>query len=168
VRTDGTALAHGDAAMERAGAALAGVRATAGFEGQAAIELELAADGVDDRDAYTLPLREGIPAVIDWELLLRAVLHDRERGLPASTMAARFHNALAQVAEEIAVRVGLSRVVLSGGCFQNRRLTRSVRERLVARGFEVYLPERFPPNDGGLSLGQAYVAALGRKACRCV
>jgi hydrogenase maturation protein HypF len=149
-------------------AALAGVRATAGFEGQAAMELELVADGVDERDAYTLPLREGEPAVIDWELLLRAVLNDRERGLPASAMSARFHNALAQVAEDIAVRVGLPRVVLSGGCFQNLRLTRSVRQRLVARGIEVYLPKRFPPNDGGLSLGQAYVAAVKKAACRCV
>jgi hydrogenase maturation protein HypF len=75
-------------------------------------------------------------------------------------MAARFHNALVDLAEGIAERAGLSRVVLSGGCFQNARLLASVSERLRARGFEVYAPRLVPPNDGGLSLGQLYVAAL--------
>lgn len=148
-------------------AALAGIRSTAGFEGQAAMELEFAADGLDENTAYPLPLRAGQLAVADWEPLLRAVLRDRERGLPPGTLSARFHNALAHLAEEIAVRAGIARVVLSGGCFQNLRLARSVSQRLAARGFEVYLPARFPPNDGGLSLGQAYVAALQGKEGRC-
>lgn len=144
-------------------AALSGIRTGAGFEGQAAMELEFAAEGVDDRTAYPLPLGEGTPAIADWEPLLGAVLFDRDRGLMPSVISARFHNALAELAVTIAVRAGVRRVVLSGGCFQNLRLTRAVHGRLVARGFQVYLPERFPPNDGGLSLGQAYVAALRRK-----
>jgi hydrogenase maturation protein HypF len=74
-------------------------------------------------------------------------------------MASRFHAALARLAEEIAVRVGLPRVVLSGGCFQNLRLLRDTQARLRARGFEVWTPRQYPPNDGGLSLGQLAVAA---------
>lgn len=148
-------------------AALAGVRDRAGFEGQAAMELEFAADGVDDRTAYPLPLGDGSPAVADWEPLLRAVLFDVERGLGPAVISARFHNALADFAESIAQRAGIPRVVLSGGCFQNLRLTRAIHHRLAARGFEVYLPERFPPNDGGLSLGQAHVAAVRRKEGQC-
>lgn len=148
-------------------AALAGVRHRAGFEGQAAMELEFAADGVDDGAAYPLPLRDGRPAVADWEPLLLAVLADVERGLGPAVISARFHNALVDLADDLARRAGIPRVVLSGGCFQNLRLMRAVHARLVARGFEVYLPERFPPNDGGLSLGQAYVAALRERRPRC-
>lgn len=160
-------------------AALAGVRAMASFEAQAAMELEFAADAADCADgatergaskltAYPLPLGEGTPAVADWGPLLRAVLADRDRGAAPGLISARFHCALAQLAEAIATRAGLPRVVLTGGCFQNQRLTRSVHQRLTARGFEVYLPARFPPNDGGLSLGQAYVAALRRREGTCV
>lgn len=148
-------------------AALAGVAHRAGFEGQAAMELEFAADGVadgvDDRTAYPLPLGQGVPAVADWEPLIRAVLLDVERGRPPAAISAQFHNALVDLAEAIALRAGIPRVALSGGCFVNLRLSRGIYHRLVARGFEVYLPERFPPNDGGLSLGQAYVAGLRTK-----
>lgn len=144
-------------------ASLTGVRGHAGFEGQAAMELEFAAADVDDPTAYPITLGSGEPAVADWEPLVRAVLSDRKRGLPPGRISARFHNALAALAGEIAQRVGLARVVLSGGCFQNLRLSRAVRERLVSMGFEVYMPQLYPPNDGGLSLGQVLVAALRGK-----
>jgi hydrogenase maturation protein HypF len=144
-------------------AALTGIRARAGFEGQAAMALEFAADNVHDAAAYPFPLDDGEPARADWEPLVRAVLSDCRRGTPRACISARFHNAVAGLAGDIAARVGLPRVVLSGGCFQNLRLARTVHARLVERGFEVYAPARYPPNDGGLSLGQAWVAAQGRK-----
>jgi hydrogenase maturation protein HypF len=141
-------------------AALSGVRVEAGFEGQAAMALEFAAGaGEASEDAYPLPLQEGEPAVADWEPLVRALLADRARGVPAALVAARFHTALAGLAESIALRVGLPRVVLSGGCFQNLRLLREAQARLRSRGFEVWSPRQYPPNDGGLSLGQVAVAA---------
>ena len=140
-------------------AALTSVRERAGYEGQAAMELEFAADGVTDRTAYPFPLRDGEPAVADWEPLIRALLHDRARGLATQVMSARFHNALVDLAAAIATRAGVSQVVLAGGCFQNIRLIEAVREGLRARGFAVYTPRMYPPNDGGLSLGQLYVAA---------
>lgn len=144
-------------------ACLAGVRDQVGFEGQAAMELEFAADGIDDDGAYPLPVGSGEPAVADWEPLIRAVLEDRSNGVAAGRISARLHNALAAFAEEVAARVGLPRVVLSGGCFQNMRLTQAVRTRLIARGFEVFMPLRYPPNDGGISLGQLWVAAHAQK-----
>jgi hydrogenase maturation protein HypF len=140
-------------------AALAGLRAVAGFEGQAAIELEHAADGVASDGAYTLPLGSGVPAVVDWEPLVVAVLRDLERGVPVSVVAARFHAALVDLAEAIAVHAGLARVALTGGCFQNLRLARTVRARLAARGFAVLAPRLYPPNDGAIALGQVIVAA---------
>jgi hydrogenase maturation protein HypF len=153
-------------------AALAGVCAVSDFEGQAAMALEFAADAADPAHtdatdatgAYPLPLLAGEPAVADWEPLLQGVLADRARGVSAGVIGARFHNALAQLAEDIALRVGVAQVALSGGCFANLRLTRLVSQRLAARGFKVHLPARFPPNDGGLSLGQAYVVAQARVA----
>jgi hydrogenase maturation protein HypF len=147
-----------------AAAALTTVRTRPGYEGQAAMELEMAAERSSDLGAYPIAIREGEPTVADWEPLVRALLEDRARGTSPSTMAARFHGTLVDLAEGIAERAGLARVVLSGGCFQNARLLASVSERLQARGFEVYTPRSFPPNDGGLSLGQLYVAALRRGA----
>ncbi len=139
-------------------AALTGVRREVGFEGQAAMELEFAAERVDDEGAYPFPLRPGDPAIADWEPLVRALLRERHAGVPAELMAARFHNALAALAEAIACRAGLEHVALTGGCFQNGHLVSAVYARLAARGFDVHLPCAYPPNDGGISLGQALVA----------
>jgi hydrogenase maturation protein HypF len=140
-------------------AALTGVRAAPGYEGQAAMELEFAADAEEDAAPYPFPLGPGTPALADWEPLVRALLADRARGVAAGMMAARFHAALACLAEAIAVRAALPAVVLGGGCFQNLRLTRAVHARLRARGFDVYLPRYYPPNDGAIALGQVLVAA---------
>jgi hydrogenase maturation protein HypF len=141
-------------------AAITRVRERAGYEGQAAMELEFALDGATDCGAYRIALGDGVPAIADWEPLLHALLFDSARGLAASVMSARFHNALVDLAEEMALRAGMHRVVLSGGCFQNVRLVEAVLERLRARRFEVFTSRLYPPNDGGLSLGQLYVAAL--------
>jgi hydrogenase maturation protein HypF len=147
-------------------AALVGLRARAGYEGQAAMELEWAADAAGaEAGAYELPLTDaagdgdGAAAVGDWEPLVLAILDDRARGVPPGVIAARFHGALVEYARACARRAGLPRVVLSGGCFQNARLSRLVRAALEDDGFEVLAPRRYPPNDGAVSLGQALVAA---------
>ncbi|WP_438014939.1 carbamoyltransferase HypF [Sorangium sp. So ce315] len=143
-------------------AALAGLRGVASFEGQAAMELESLAEAAGEQAGYPLPVRAGAPgepAVIDAGPLIDAVLGDRRDGAPPGVIAARFHAALVDVAEALAAASGLGRVVLSGGCFQNALLAASIRERLAARGVEVYTPRLYPPGDGGLSLGQVFVAA---------
>ena len=124
--------------------------------------LEALADP-SERGAYPFPLgpasRDGEPALLDWEPLLLALLEDDARGVEASLRSARFHNALVDGIAAVARHAGSPRVALSGGCFQNRFLVERTRERLAADGFEVLTHRLIPPNDGGIALGQAMVAA---------
>jgi hydrogenase maturation protein HypF len=141
-------------------AALLDVRRRPGYEGAAAVALEVAANAAeaagDPLGSYPLPLSHG---VLDFAPLLRALAADRAAGVPTYVCAARCHETLAAAAVEIVRSLGLPRVLLGGGCFQNRRLAAGARAHLEAAGFEVFAPRRLPANDGGLSLGQAAVAA---------
>lgn len=145
--------------------ALAGGPMASSFEGQAAMHLEFAAAGTgDDALAYPLPLRvpenEGGPWTSDIAPLVEAVLADREEGRPIAWISARFHAALAALALEIVKRFGENLpVVLSGGCFQNVRLLCAIDKSLREEGFQVFGARYFPANDGGISLGQGYIAA---------
>jgi len=155
-------------------AALCGLRAENRYEGQAAIELEAAAWD-DERAAYELPVAGGVPAargadgppvaggVLDARVIIRAVRDDLAAGVAVGAVAARFHRGLALAvaawcAETAAAR-GLDTVVLSGGVFQNRRLLEATAAQLDRLGLRVLVPERLPPNDGGIAYGQAAVAA---------
>lgn len=143
-------------------AALLGIRRAPGYEAASAMQLEAAAAGVRDAAPYPFPLvrgSAGAPAELDFAPLLRAIADDRAAGAPVERCAGRFHETLAAAAEALVVDAGHQDVVLSGGCFQNRRLAGRVRGRLEAAGFAVYTPHQLPANDGGLSLGQAAVAA---------
>jgi hydrogenase maturation protein HypF len=144
-------------------AALSGVRTQPGYEGQAAQLLELAAEPQREAAGYPIAVLDTDPATLDPEPLVHAILEDVRRGRGASVISARFHAALVDAAVAVATRVGLERVVLSGGCFQNLRLSVSMRRRLEACGHAVFTPRLFPANDGGISLGQALVAMLRRE-----
>jgi hydrogenase maturation protein HypF len=141
-------------------AALAGTRHVNQYEGQAAMELEARVDE-SEQAAYPLPLAH---AAAVWEPgpLIRAVTKDVRRGARPGTIAARFHNALTSAVVEgcrgLREKEGLATVVLSGGCFQNRRLLTRTRTGLEREGFRVLTHRRVPPNDGGISLGQAAIA----------
>ncbi len=143
--------------------ALVGLCQRTRFEGQAAMELEFAADKASTNERYPFLFSVGKnegdhdPAlVIDWEPMIRAVLSDVATDSVRSTIAAKFHNTLAELIVETAARVGEQRVVLSGGCFQNRYLSERVISRLEAEGFHPYWHQRVPPNDGGIALGQIF------------
>ncbi|NIR44752.1 MAG: carbamoyltransferase HypF [Gemmatimonadetes bacterium] len=143
-------------------AALLDVRREAVYEGQAAVELEAVADPrVDEIYPYDI-LRRGEGWIIDPAATLRALWCEHRAGRPLSTTAAAFHNTVASftaaVCERIRERHDLERVALSGGCFQNALLTARLVETLEATGFEVLTHRAVPPNDGGLSLGQAVAA----------
>ncbi|MFN2388168.1 MAG: carbamoyltransferase HypF [Actinomycetota bacterium] len=141
-----------------AAAALCGLRHTAGYEGQAAAELEQAADPGSDL-AYPCPVTDG---EIDGVALIGALAEDLVSGRAVPEAAAGFHNGLARalfdVSENLRGQEGLGTVALSGGTWQNLFLLERVRAGLEARGFEVLIHHRVPPNDGGISLGQAVVA----------
>jgi hydrogenase maturation protein HypF len=139
--------------------ALCGVRAAVNYEGQAAAELEGVADR-SERGAYPLPLVEGDGLLLDARETVLAVTRDSDPAL----VSARFHNAVAAAAAEACARVagahGLDTVVLSGGVFQNRLLLERTAAGLERDGLRVLVPRRLPPNDGGISYGQAAVAAV--------
>lgn len=146
-------------------ASLAGIRDRSGYEGHGAVELEMhAAQGQGVEQPYPLRVEgNGPPLQLDASHLVRAVVADVRAGVPAPVIAARFHAAVAAAAAatlgHLREETGVDRVVLSGGVFQNVTLLELLVPRLREAGFAVYLPRAVPPNDGGLCVGQAAVAA---------
>ncbi len=148
-------------------AALAGGRRLVNYEAQAAIELEMAMSDASGDEVYPLDLRlEGNNWIIDTKPLFHAIIKDLIHDAPLSVVSRRFHNGLVegfvQLAGLLRRKTALNRVCLSGGTFQNLRLLKSLSSRLQTAGFEVFTHSEVPAGDGGLSLGQALVAA-----CRC-
>jgi len=145
-------------------AALLGLRLQTQFEGQAAMELEWAMRGAATDESYPFRIepQNGI-LVIDWRPVIDALLWDITNATPLEAMAARFHNALTEMIVAIAERVGERTIVLSGGCFQNRYLTKRTVQRLTQTGYTPYWHQRVPPNDGGIALGQILAAARAKE-----
>jgi hydrogenase maturation protein HypF len=149
-------------------ASLTGLCHQASFEGQAAMAVQFAAEQEAEKDGmrvegYPMDVMPGHDSgakwLLDWRPMINAMLDDLRRGCPPERIAGRFHAGLAAATVRLAHAAGLPRVVLTGGCFQNRLLLSLVRHRLGEAGFTVYSHALVPPNDGGLSLGQAVVAA---------
>ncbi|MFB3853055.1 MAG: carbamoyltransferase HypF [Vicinamibacterales bacterium] len=147
------------------------------YEGQAAMELEFAAERAahdataDSYQSYPARVtREGpvaggaAPVVVDWEPMFRAILEDVRAGVDTQIVAARFHNCLIESIVEVARLVGRERVVLTGGCFQNRYLLERSVARLSEDGFRPAWHQRVPPNDGGVALGQVVAAVRWLRA----
>ena len=95
----------------------------------------------------------------DWRPTVRAMVADLGEGAGAGQVAARFHRPLAAVIVAIAARAGIDDVALTGGCFQNRWLAENAARRLHQAGFGPHWPQKVPPNDGGVALGQVMAAA---------
>jgi hydrogenase maturation protein HypF len=148
-------------------ASLLGVRHRAGYEAQAAMELEALAEGCAG-PPYPLEITGGAPLVIEPGPVIRGVVDDLAGGAGAPLIAARFHATLAQgivqVCERVRSSAGLDRVVLSGGVFQNATLLAGACRGLAEAGFEVFSHHLVPPNDGGIALGQAAVAGARLQA----
>jgi hydrogenase maturation protein HypF len=154
-------------------ASMLGLCQVATFEGQAAMALEQeamrASASVPGKDeAYPIALNSdesGLPRwIADWRPMIERIADDLSRGTGRSLIAYRFHHALAELIGQMAERVGLRQVVLTGGCFQNALLVDLARERLESAGFSALTHREVPANDGGLSLGQAVIAASGAAA----
>jgi hydrogenase maturation protein HypF len=140
--------------------ALLGLRQTSSFEGQAAMELEFARrPGL--RDAYSFVVSETGTIILDWEPAIRELLDDLGRKETSGTVSAKFHNMLLEMILAAARKVGVKKIVLTGGCFQNRYLIEQAVERLQQENFKPHWHQRVPPNDGGIALGQAVAATWG-------
>lgn len=142
--------------------AICGLGARASYEGEAAIALE----GVVERGEggwYEVELIDGRPLVLDPRPMIRALVADLERGARIGVVASRFHNSLIRAAVAASLKLaaihGVESVVLSGGVFQNRELLEGAAAELVRAGLRVLAPGEVPPNDGGISFGQAAIAA---------
>lgn len=142
-----------------AASALIGVRQNASYEGQAAIELETLVDPTE-RGYYQFDITENEfnPAPL-WQ----AMLSDWRAGASQPVLAARFHNSLVELNLELCNRIrkqtGIKIAALSGGVWQNRFLLEHTIQRLESAGFQVLIHHQVPPNDGGIALGQAMIAA---------
>lgn len=155
-------------------ASITGLQQVCSYEGQAAMALEFAL-GEDREGGYRFDIRESSTPgsrqraagsddprprwTLDWSPMVTALLEDMEGRTGIPVIAAKFHNGLAETAVEVARRSGENRIVLSGGCFQNRYLTERIVRRLREEGFRPYWHQRVPPNDGGIALGQIAVAS---------
>jgi hydrogenase maturation protein HypF len=140
-------------------ASLVNLRQQMHFEGQAAMELEFALDGISSDARYDMPLiTRHSKLVLDWSLMIRNILADANGGVSVAEISVKFHNALAEAVVTVAKHFGEPRVVLSGGCFQNRYLTERTVTRLRAENFQPCWHQRVPPNDGGIALGQIFAA----------
>ncbi|HYL35230.1 MAG TPA: carbamoyltransferase HypF [Bryobacteraceae bacterium] len=142
-------------------ASIAGVRDEVNFEAQAAIDLEMSAlAGVDA--SYPFEIGGAAPWQIDVRPAIEAIVRDVLAAKPVGWIAAVFHNTVAAVVREVCRRLRASeaihRVCLSGGTFQNVYLLERALALLRADGFEVFQHAKVPPNDGGISLGQAVIA----------
>jgi hydrogenase maturation protein HypF len=93
--------------------------------------------------------------------MIETVLEDLQSGIPTGFISTKFQNALAEAIVEVANLVGIERIMLTGGCFQNRRLVERAIHRLRPQGFRPYWHQRVPPNDGGIALGQVVAARWG-------
>jgi len=146
-------------------AALVGLRERVNYEAQAAIELEMALPETPERhEAYPLAIVSDAGGyVLDTGPLFASLLDDLQRGRPVGTISQRFHDGLVEGFARAAVllreRTALDRICLSGGCFQNAYLLEQMTSHLAAAGFKVFTHAEVPAGDGGLSLGQALVAA---------
>jgi hydrogenase maturation protein HypF len=142
-------------------AAIVGVRDEVNFEAQAAIELEAGAlRGVEA--SYPFEITAASVWQIDVRPMIESIVRDLRAAQPAGWISAAFHNTVAAIVVEVCIRLkaaeGIDRVCLSGGTFQNVYLVERTAASLGDNGFEVFLHSQVPPNDGGISLGQAVIA----------
>lgn len=140
-------------------AGLAGICCMQSFEGQAALALESLLSEAQTEEAYPVSVyTEKGDAVellrFDWESMVMELLSDLAQSTSAADISMKFHNFLVFTVCEMLDRVGLERVVLSGGCFQNRYLTERVIAQLEPAGYGVFCHRQIPAHDGGLAAGQ--------------
>ncbi len=161
-RSFNTPLTSSAGRLFDAASAILNVCAVNTYEGQAPMELEAACAG-DENGSYRARIDDGSPFIVRASDIIARLVEDMRTGTPVETCAARFHNSAAQVILEgcrtIRDREGISRTALSGGVFANGYLLEKTKALLEEDGFDVLLNTIVPAGDGGVSLGQAAIAA---------
>ncbi len=140
-------------------ASLIGLRQIVNYEGQAAMELEFLIQSVENEECYPFEIDEAPNLkIVDWQSIFSGILTDMKNHISQSIISVKFHNTLVEIIVAVAIKIKKNRVVLSGGCFQNKYLTVRAVKRLREEGFHPYWHQRIPTNDGGIALGQVYAA----------
>jgi hydrogenase maturation protein HypF len=150
-------------------AGLLALRDRASFEGQAAMELEWLASGVETRREYPFSLQAVASGVgsarweIDTRPMVRSIVEDVQRAVPVAMIARKFHNTVSAMIVETCSRLradtGIDKIVMSGGVFMNALLQRETQLRLENLNFLPLIHNLLPPNDGSVSVGQLSIAA---------
>lgn len=149
-------------------ASITGISDYSSYEGKAAMMLEFAINNNKTNDSYPFELikekvsDDEFKYIADWEPMVKEILKEIRQGKTGrEVISVKFHNTLAKIIAGIAEKVGENKVVLSGGCFQNKYLIEKTIKLLERKDFQVYWHQRVPTNDGGISLGQIkYVCNL--------
>ena len=140
-------------------AAICGFREFVNYEGQAAIEFEQAIDE-NCTDLYNFTIKKN--NIIDWEPMIKEMIEDIHQQIPISVISAKFHlglvNIFVQLLEKIRQEHQINKIVLSGGVFMNLFLLKNLEFQLLNHNFEVYTHKKVPANDGGIALGQLFIA----------
>ncbi|VAX35250.1 [NiFe] hydrogenase metallocenter assembly protein HypF [hydrothermal vent metagenome] len=140
-------------------ASLLGLKQVLQFEGQAAMQLEYLCEGEISDERYSFTINEDKEIrEIDWQQMFKGIIGDLRQNRANNIIAIKFHNTLVEMAIDVVKISGYQKVVLSGGCFQNKYLTEKLISRLTEENFQPYWHQCVPPNDGGISLGQVTVA----------
>lgn len=147
-----------------AAACLLGVCYQNRFEGEAAMQLQFAAEAAGAGDSIHIPLiQQADMEWLDWRPLIRHLIEAGLSGTPAGELAFCFHRSLADAIVRVCLRHEHPVVVLSGGCFQNRLLLSLAIQALEANNIRVYWPQAVPANDGGIAFGQLAIGQLSSR-----
>lgn len=142
-------------------ASLLNIRHYSAFEGQAAMMLEYSAESGSTNEYYPFKIEDKnsnkTMYKIQWREMIQTIMDERKK-VSKNVIAKKFHNTLANIILSIADKTDAKNVVLSGGCFQNITLLKQTIQFLESNGRKVFWHQRVPPNDGGIALGQAYLA----------
>ena len=142
-------------------ASILNIRQYANYEAQGAMELEFAAEipETDDSYKYVAEENQSGSTILNWHPMIKEIVNDLNKKFSKNIISAKFHNTLVEIIISVAKKVNNKRVVLTGGCFQNKYLLERAIEKLIHNGFKVYWHQRVPTNDGGISLGQIKYAS---------
>ena len=148
-------------------ASILGIRQKVNHEGQAAMELEYLTNGYSSDESYSFKIIESdandTGYIIDWQPIIQELLTEKLNDLSVNLISVKFHNTLSEIILNLAKKVGEEKVVMSGGCFQNRYLLEKTVKLLKKENFKPYWHQRVPPNDGGIALGQIIYSSLNCK-----